>query len=86
VLQEELRNYHRDEDYKIVKQRDDLVSALRYAIMMRRNGRALAQCEGIGFGPTPYAGQRPEQPRRPQVYARATAGHPDGEANPFTGQ
>ena len=35
---EEMRNYHRDEDFKIVKQRDDLVSALRYGIMMRRGG------------------------------------------------
>jgi hypothetical protein len=38
-LLEELRSYHRDEDYRVVKQRDDLVSALRYAIMMRRSGR-----------------------------------------------
>jgi hypothetical protein len=38
-LFEELRNYHRDEDFRIVKQRDDLVSAMRYAIMMRRQGR-----------------------------------------------
>jgi hypothetical protein len=58
-LLEELRNYHRDEDYKIVKQRDDLVSALRYAIMMRRNGGALSACEGVGYGAMPHAGQRP---------------------------
>jgi phage terminase large subunit-like protein len=29
-LLEEMRHYHRDEDFKLVKQRDDLVSALRY--------------------------------------------------------
>jgi phage terminase large subunit-like protein len=57
-LLEELRNYHRDEDFKIVKQRDDLVSALRYAVMMRRQGKALADCDGIGYGAMPFAAQR----------------------------
>lgn len=31
-LIDELRNYHRDDGLKIVKQRDDLISAMRYAI------------------------------------------------------
>lgn len=57
-LLEELRNYHRDEDFRIVKQRDDLVSAMRYAVMMRRSGVALSACEGIGYGAMPMAGQR----------------------------
>jgi phage terminase large subunit-like protein len=57
-LLEELRNYHRDEDFRIVKQRDDLVSAVRYAIMMRRNGKALADVDGIGYSAMPLAGQR----------------------------
>src|SRR6516164_7457968 len=57
-LIEELRTYHRDEDYRIVKQRDDLVSAFRYACMMRRQGRTRSECEGVGFGNMPYAGQR----------------------------
>lgn len=57
-LLEELRNYHRDEDFRIVKQRDDLVSAMRYAIMMRRSGAALSACEGIGYGSLPLAAQR----------------------------
>jgi len=57
-LLDELRNYHRDENFKIVKQRDDLVSALRYACMMKRQGRALSECDGIGYGAMPYAGQR----------------------------
>jgi phage terminase large subunit-like protein len=56
-LLEEMRNYHRDEDFRIVKQRDDLVSAVRYGIMMRRQGKALAECEGIGYGAMPFAGQ-----------------------------
>jgi Terminase RNaseH-like domain len=57
-LIEELRNFHRDENFKIVKQRDDLVSALRYAIMMRRHGKMLDDCDGIGYGPLPYSAQR----------------------------
>jgi phage terminase large subunit-like protein len=57
-LLEELRHYHRDEDYRIVKQRDDLISALRYAIMMRRSGKPRSECEGIGYGTMPFAGQR----------------------------
>src|SRR5262249_1103743 len=57
-LIEELRNYHRDEDFRIVKQRDDLVSALRYAIMMRRLGKSMSECDGVGYGNLPYAGQR----------------------------
>jgi hypothetical protein len=57
-LMEEMRNYHRDEDFRIVKQRDDLVSAVRYGVMMRRNGKPLSECEGIGYGNMPYAQQR----------------------------
>jgi hypothetical protein len=57
-LIEELRTYHRDEDYRIVKQRDDLVSALRYAVMMRRQGRTRSECDGVGFGNMPFAAQR----------------------------
>jgi hypothetical protein len=57
-LLEELRNYHRDEDFRIVKQRDDLVSALRYAIMMRRSGKMLSDCDGIGYGGLALANQR----------------------------
>jgi hypothetical protein len=84
-LLEEMRNYHRDEDFKIVKQRDDVVSAMRYAIMMRRNGKPLSDCEGIGFGPQPYAAQRSQGNRQTQ-FARGTANHPDGEFDIFTGR
>jgi phage terminase large subunit-like protein len=66
-LLEELRHYHRNEDFKIVKQRDDLVSALRYAVMMRRSGRARSDCEGVGFGNMPYAGQRRDRSAEPQI-------------------
>jgi phage terminase large subunit-like protein len=57
-LIEELRHYHRDENFKIVKQRDDLISAMRYAIMMRRSGKPRSECDGVGFGNMPFAGQR----------------------------
>ncbi|MGH6679764.1 MAG: hypothetical protein ACREDL_12740, partial [Bradyrhizobium sp.] len=57
-LLEEMRAYHRDQDFRVVKHRDDLISALRYAIMMRRQGKMLADCEGIGFGNMQFAGQR----------------------------
>jgi len=35
-LLDEFRQYHRDEKGKIVKVRDDLLDAMRYAFMMRR--------------------------------------------------
>jgi phage terminase large subunit-like protein len=54
-LIEELRHYHRDADFKIVKERDDLVSALRYAYMMRRKGKLRSECDGIGGSGLPYA-------------------------------
>jgi phage terminase large subunit-like protein len=50
-LGEELLNYHRDEDYRIVPLRDDLISAVRYAFMMRRSGKQLDQCEAYGRAP-----------------------------------
>jgi phage terminase large subunit-like protein len=82
-LIDELRNYHRNQDFKIVKQRDDLVSALRYACMMKRSGRARAECDGIGYGAMPYAGQRGGGSSGPQ-YARGSASRDD--IDPFTGQ
>ena len=60
-LLDEMRNYHRDDDFKVVKQRDDLVSALRYAIMMRRHGKPRLECDGVGFGAMPYAGHRADR-------------------------
>jgi phage terminase large subunit-like protein len=50
-LTEEILSYHRDEDYKIVRQRDDLISAARYAFMMRRKGKVRDECEGYGRAP-----------------------------------
>ena len=83
-LLEEMRNYHRSEDFRLVKQRDDLISALRYAIMMRRHGKALSACDGVGFGNMPYARQSAE--RGGSQFARGTPNHPDGDFNVFTGQ
>jgi phage terminase large subunit-like protein len=50
-LAEEILNYHRDEDYKIVRLRDDLISAVRYAFMMRRSGKPLEACDDYGRAP-----------------------------------
>lgn len=50
-LAEELLSYHRDEDYKIVRLRDDLISAARYAFMMRRSGKPLDECEPYNRAP-----------------------------------
>jgi phage terminase large subunit-like protein len=57
-LLEQLRHYHRKEDFSINKGRDHLIDALRYAVMMRQAGKARSECDGIGFGPLPYAGQQ----------------------------
>ncbi len=59
-LLEEPRHYHRNEDFKIVKQRDDLISAFRYAVMMRRYGKSRSECDGVGYGgpAMPFAAQR----------------------------
>jgi hypothetical protein len=88
-LLDELRNYHRGQDFKVVKLMDDLVSALRYAIMMRRSGKPLDQCQGEGFGNRPYAHQQPMartmDPR--ERFAKGSANHPDGEGwDIFTGK
>lgn len=49
---EEKMNYHRDENGKIVKVADDMISATRYAYMMRRFARQKFYCkpqENAGF-------------------------------------
>jgi len=50
-LAEEILNYHRDEDYKVVRLRDDLISAVRYAFMMRRSGKQRDDCDEYGRAP-----------------------------------
>ena len=72
-LGEEILNYHRDEDYKIVKLRDDLISAVRYAFMMRRSGKPLEACDSYGRAPgtpSPEAFDprpRPDRPSGPRL-------------------
>ncbi len=64
-LAEEILSYHRDEDYKIVRLRDDLISAVRYAFMMRRSGKVLDDCETYGRAPgADPANYDPRPPRR----------------------
>jgi len=70
-LLEERRMYHR-KDGLIVKIRDDLLSALRVAVMMKRSSRA------VQLGKAGAA--------RPNLrYARGTSSHPEGGFDPFTG-
>ena len=53
--------------------------------MMRRSGKARSECEGIGFGPLPYAGQqRASGPG--SGFAIGTPNHPGGEFDLFTGK
>jgi phage terminase large subunit-like protein len=65
-LAEEILNYHRDEDYKIVRLRDDLISAVRYGFMMRRQGKPLDVCEDYGRAPGAGTAEMydPRPPRR----------------------
>jgi phage terminase large subunit-like protein len=78
-LGEEILSYHRDEDYKIVKLRDDLISAVRYAFMMRRSGKLLDECDSYGRAPGAHdAGAYDPRPPRPdrsreQRFAKGTA-------------
>jgi phage terminase large subunit-like protein len=85
-LAEEILNYHRDEDYKIVPLRDDLISAVRYAFMMRRQGKPLDTCEAYGRAPgTPSPDSfDPRPPRRDRSREPQMARGID--FNPFTGE
>lgn len=84
-LLDEMRNFHRDQDFRIVKQMDDLVAALRYSVMMRRSGKPLEQCRGIGFGNLPYAYQQSSRLTDPrQRFARGSASHPEGGYDLFS--
>src|SRR5262249_2192713 len=58
-LLEQLRHYHRDEDYRIVKSRDHLIDAFRYAVMCKRQGKRRLECDGVGHGAMPFAGHVP---------------------------
>ena len=72
-LAEEILSYHRDADYKIVRLRDDLISAVRYAFMMRRSGRPLDTCDAYGrtAGYDDGNAYDPRPPRRPPQQRRA---------------
>jgi phage terminase large subunit-like protein len=51
---EEYLSYHRDDDLKVVALRDDVLSAVRYAHMMRRSGKPLSECGGTSSYGSPY--------------------------------
>jgi phage terminase large subunit-like protein len=87
-LLDELRNIHRDESGKVVKLNDDLASALRYALMMKKHGKPKDDYGGVGFGTLPYAHQQPAHLTDPrQRFAKGSINHPDGEGwDIFTGR
>jgi phage terminase large subunit-like protein len=90
-LGEEILSYHRDKDYKVVRLRDDLLSAVRYSFMMRRHGKLLDDCETYGRAPGIDGAQYDPRPPRPQrrtetQFARGTPNHPDGAFDVFTGR
>jgi hypothetical protein len=68
---EEFRMYHR-KDGQIVKQRDDILSALRIAIMSKRHAKS-----GIPLGSAYF--------KRQSGFARGTQGHPQGQFDIFAG-
>ena len=85
-LGEEILSYHRDEDYKVVRLRDDLISAARYAFMMRRSGKLAEDCEAYGRAPGVDMGQGydPRPPRRQNPQSRIAKGVDDWDV--FTGK
>jgi phage terminase large subunit-like protein len=68
---EEFRFYHR-KDGKIVKIKDDLMSATRIAVMAKRHAKSV-----------PLGGGHVGRPM--SRFVRGAASHPGGEMNPFTG-
>jgi hypothetical protein len=84
-LAEEILNYHRDEDYKIVRLRDDLISAGRYAFMMRRSGKPLEACEEYGRAPGASSPEMYDpRPRRDRSHEQQVARNVDFDV--FTGE
>ena len=70
-LAEEILSYHRDEDYRVVKLRDDLISAVRYAFMARRRGKRLDEVEEFGRAPGIADDGRGYDPRPPRLSNRS---------------
>ena len=85
-LIDELRNYHRDEDYRIVKQRDDLVSAFRYAVMMRRSGKSRPDCQGVPGSRFKFPFARSDRNNPNTRFAIGSPSHPGGDIDVFTGR
>jgi len=83
---EERRLYHR-KDGEIVKLRDDVLCAARYAWMMRRKFKTLDECRGLGGGGgSPYGPRGPGGGGRPTQFAKGSINDPHGCIDVFTGQ
>jgi hypothetical protein len=83
ATKEEFLSYHRDEDYKIVRLRDDLILATQYAFMMRRSGKLLEACEEYGGAPGVDIGAAYD-PRPPRN--RSPSGRRAKDWDIFTGE
>ena len=77
--------YHRDEDFRIVKQRDDLVSAFRYAVMMRRSGKSRPDCQGAPGSRIKLPFARSDRSNPNTRFAIGSPSHPGGDIDVFTG-
>jgi phage terminase large subunit-like protein len=65
-LIQQMRLLHKNERDEIVKERDHLCDALRYATMMRNHGKELDMIKGVGYGTGMFSRQQParQMPQR----------------------
>jgi len=83
LWREERRGYHR-KDNEIVKVRDDLLDASRYAMMSRRFFKPRTECDP-GFVDSPWNSSSASSRSASSQYAKGTPSHPDGDMDVFTG-
>ena len=69
-LIQQMRLLHTNEKDQIVKERDHLCDALRYAVAMREHGKELDMIKGVGYGTSMFSRQQPAR-QMPQ-YARGS--------------
>jgi phage terminase large subunit-like protein len=71
-LLEQMRCYHKDDSFRIVKTNDDVLDAFRYAVMARRLGKRRLECEGVGYGTAQFAHHVPRRSEAESQFARGT--------------
>ena len=83
-LIEQMRYYHKDDSYRIVKTNDDVLDAFRYAVMSRRHGKRRLECSGVGYGTAQFAHHVPRRSEAETQFARGTPNNQPFDV--FTGQ